>query len=87
MYQSDAYYSYIGLSKGVPYNNASIEEQFELDFISQLIRKGIIDKYYIYLSPIFNTDGTTTNSPYLEIGRFPSVFDTYGKIPQNGLRN
>ena len=80
MYQSDAYYSYIGLSKGVSYNNASIEEQFELDFISQLIRKGIIDKYYIYLSPIFNKDGTTINSPYLEIGRFPSVFYTYGKM-------
>ena len=26
MYQSDAYYSYIGLSKGVSYNNASTEE-------------------------------------------------------------
>ena len=47
MYQSDTYYSYIGLSRGVSYNNTSIEEEFELDFISQLIRKGIIDKYYI----------------------------------------
>jgi len=80
MYQSNTYYSYIGLSKGVSYNNTSIEEEFELDFISQLIRKGIIDKYYIYLSPIFNTDGTIINSPYLEIGRFPPAFDTYGKM-------
>ena len=80
MYKSDAYYSYIGLSRGVVYNNESIEENFELDFISQLIRKGIIDKYYIYLSPIFNADGTIRNNPYLEIGRFPAVFDTYGKM-------
>ena len=80
MYQSNTYYSYIGLSKGVSYNNTSIEEEFELDFISQLIRKGIIDKYYIYLSPIFNADGTIINSPYLDIGRFPAVFDTYGKM-------
>ena len=80
MYQSDIYYSYIGLSRGVAYNNASIEEDYELDFISQLIRKGIIDKYYIYLSPIFNTNGTTKDSPYLEIGRFPAVFDIYGKM-------
>ena len=80
MYQSDIYYSYLGLSKGVEYNNASIEEEFELDFISQLIRKGIIDKYYIYLSPIFKNDGSLINSPYLEIGRFPTVFDVYGKM-------
>ena len=80
MYQSNTYYSYIGLSKGVSYNNTSIEEEFELDFISQLIKKGIIDKYYIYLSPIFNADGTIINSPYLDIGRFPAVFDTYGKM-------
>ena len=80
MYQSGIYYSYIGLSRGVIYNNTSIEEEFELDFISQLIRKGIIDKYYIYLSPIFNTDGSVMDSPYLEIGRFPAVFDTYGKM-------
>ena len=80
MYQSGIYYSYIGLSRGVVYNNTSIEEEFELDFISQLIRKGIVDKYYIYLSPIFNTDGSVMDSPYLEIGRFPAVFDTYGKM-------
>ena len=80
MYQSNTYYSYIGLSKGVSYNNTSIEGEFELDFISQLIKKGIIDKYYIYLSPIFNADGTIINSPYLDIGRFPAVFDTYGKM-------
>ena len=72
--------NYLGLSRGVIYDNISIEEEYELDFISQLIRKGVINKYYIYLTPFFNNDGSLYSEPYLEIGRFPPTFDIYQQL-------
>ena len=72
--------SYLGLSRGVIYNNKTIEKEYELDFITQLIKKGVINKYYIYLPPFFKTDGTILSDTYLEIGRFPPTFEIYEKM-------
>ena len=33
----------------VNYDDPSIEELYNLDFMSQLIEQGVIGKYYIYL--------------------------------------
>ena len=72
-----SYNSILGLSKGVNYNNSTIEKEYDLNFMSQLIKKGIIDKYYIYLTPFFNFEGTKRSDTVLELGRIPTYFDIY----------
>ena len=69
--------TYLGLSRGVIYNNKTLEEEYELDFVSQFIKKGVINKYYIYLPPFFNSTGNIISDTFLEIGRFPQTFDIY----------
>ena len=43
--------------------------------MSQLIKQGVIDKYYIYLTPFFDTEGNLRNDASLELGRLPIYFD------------
>ncbi len=69
--------SILGLSKGVNYNNSTIEKEYDLNFMSQLIKKGIIDKYYIYLTPFFDFEGTKRSDTVLELGRIPTYFNIY----------
>ena len=51
-----------------------------MDFISQLIQKNIIEKYYIYFTPFFNIDGSLYSEPYLELGRLPNPFEAYSHL-------
>ena len=81
MFNENKYAStYLGLSRGVIYNNKTIEEEYELDFVTQFIKKGVINKYYIFLPPFFNSEGKTLSDTYLEIGRFPLTFEIYEKL-------
>ena len=81
MINEDKYAStYLGLSRGVIYNNKTLEEEYELDLVSQFIIKGVINKYYIYLPPFFNSSGNIISDTFLEIGRFPQTFDIYGEF-------
>ena len=82
-----SYNSILGLSKGVNYNNSTIEKEYDLNFMSQLIKKGIIDKYYIYLTPFFDIEGNLRNDATLELGRLPIYFDEKYKFSYTPLNN
>ena len=77
---SNSFYSFLGLAREVDYSNPEIEKEYNMDFMSQLIKNGIINKFYIYFTPFYNNDGTLYPHPYLELGRFPNPFDTYSKF-------
>ena len=75
LFNKSLYNSKSGLARGVKYPNSDIKELYDLDFMSQLIKQGVIDKYYIYLTPFFDTEGNPRNDASLELGRLPIYFD------------
>ena len=65
-----------------------IEYSYDLDFMSQLIKQGVIDKHYIYLTPFFDIEGKPRDDISMELGRLPVYFDDkykYSYIPLNNL--
>ena len=69
--------NYLGLSRRVEYDDKEIEEKYNLDFVSQLIEKKIIDKYYIYLPAFFNDAGENLERLYITFGMIPNILDNY----------
>jgi hypothetical protein len=69
--------NYLGLSKGVEYDNTEIMEKYNLDFVSQLIEQKVIDKYYIYFPALFDENDKVLPSPYLSLGMIPNIFQIY----------
>ena len=47
----------------------------------------MIDKYYIYLTPFFDTEGNPRNDASLELGRLPIYFDDKYKFSYTPLNN
>ena len=80
IYLNNSFYSFLGLAREVDYNNIEVKKNYEMDFISQLIQKNIIEKYYIYFTPFFNIDGSLYSEPYLELGRLPNPFEAYSHL-------
>ena len=88
LYNKSFYHAKLGLARRVNYNDSSIEYSYDLDFMSQLIKQGVIDKHYIYLTPFFDIEGKPRNDVSMELGRFPVYFDDkykYSYIPLNNL--
>ena len=78
----------LGLSRRVKYDDSSIEYSYDLDFMSQLIKQGVIETNYIYLTPFFDIEGKPRNDISLELGRLPIYFDdkySYSYMPLNNL--
>jgi hypothetical protein len=69
--------NYLGLSRRVEYDDKEIEGKYNLDFVSQLIEKKIIDKYYIYLPAFFNDSGENLEKLYITFGMIPNILDNY----------
>ena len=88
LYNKSFYHPKLGLARRVNYNDSLIEYSYDLDFMSQLIKQGVIDKHYIYLTPFFDIEGKPRNDISMELGRLPIYFDdkyTYSYIPLNNL--
>ena len=47
----------LGLARRVKYPNKDIEGLYDLDFMSQLLKKKVINDYYIYLTPFYQPNG------------------------------
>ena len=88
LYNRSYYSPLLGLSRKRKYDNSSIEKLYDLDFMSQIIKQGIIDKYYIYLTPFFDSEGNQRNDVSMELGRLPIYFYDkyeYSYTPLNDL--
>ena len=88
LYNNSFYEPKLGLSRWVKYDDPSIEYSYDLDFMSQLIKQGVIEKHYIYLTPFFDIEGKTRNDISLELGRLPIYFEDkyfYSYMPLNNL--
>lgn len=88
LYNKSFYYPKLGLARRVKYDNSDIEELYDLDFMSQFLKQGVIKKYYIYLTPFLDIDGNKRNDISLEIGRLPIYFTNkyyYSYMPLNKL--
>ncbi len=77
VYNNESNYNYLGFSRGVEYDNKEILKKYNLDFVSQLIEKKIIDKYYIYLPAFFDDKGEVLPNLYLTLGMIPDILDNY----------
>ncbi len=80
IYSNSSTYSYLGLAREVDYNNKEVEKNYDMDFISQLIKNNVIQKYFIYFSPFYYNNGSFFPEPYLELGRLPDPFIAYSKL-------
>ena len=87
LYNKSKYEAELGLARGVKYNNPDAKDLYDLDFMSQLIKQKIIDKYYIYLTPFFDAKGQPRNDISLELGRLPIYFDDKYKFSYTPLNN
>ena len=88
LYNKEFYNPRLGLARRVNYDDPSIEELYNLDFMSQLIKQGIINKYYIYLTPFFDIEGNKLDDISLELGRLPIYFEdkySYSYTPLNNM--
>ena len=88
LYNKSFYYPKLGLARKVKYDNSDIEELYDLDFMSQLIKQKVINKHYIYLTPFFDAEGQEKNDISLELGRMPIYFTNkyyYSYTPLNKL--
>ena len=74
---SDGEKNYIGFSRGVEYDNNETLENYNLDFVSQLIDQKVIEKYYIYLPAFFDEKGKEYSALYLTLGMIPNILDNY----------
>ena len=88
LYNKSFYYPKLGLARRVKYDNSDVEELYDLDFMSQLIKQGVIKKHYIYLTPFLDVEGNERDDISLELGRLPIYFTNkyyYSYTPLNKL--
>ena len=88
LYNGSAERSILGLARRGNYNNSEIEQLYDLDFMSQLLNQGVINKYYIYFHPFYYINGEEIKNPNasLELGRLPIYFTNnfnYSYTPLN----
>ena len=84
-YNQSVIYPILGLGRGIKYIYPDLQDLYEVDYLSQLIRKKVIDKYYIYLTPFFDIKGNPRNDASLELGRLPIYFDDKYKFSYTPL--
>ena len=87
LYNNSFYEAKLGLARRVNYYHSLIEYSYDLDFMSQLIKQGVIDKHYIYLTPFFDIEGKPRNDISMELGRLPVYFDDKYKFSYIPLNN
>ena len=85
LYNNTISESILGLARSVKYPNKEIEGLYDLDFMSQLLKKKVINEHYIYLTPFFKINGELEDKPQLELGRMPSVFGDKSKFSYTPL--